>query len=469
MKLRSFNIFGKAAPPQPATRRYEGAGGGRRWDSAPQRLSPISDAHSGRLPISARARHFTQNNGIAAKIAEELVSGIIGTGFGVQSMHPDKSTRKAIEDRFYYWQRRADFLGRTSLSGVYAQAARSWVIAGEAFIQFKNRNGAVALALLDPEQIDPALTRDLGGGARIVAGVEFDKDGQRVAYHVLRDSPGQPFAAIRESVRVPADEIIHLYIPLAPGQVRGVSWFAPVLLKLHEIDQTCDAILIRTKIAACLSGFVIDPEGTDGPLAGAQQTAPDKPELMIEPGVVFNLKPGEDVRFNDPPEIGAETVDFLKWQAREIAAGVGVTYEAATGDLSGVNYSSIRAGTIDFRRRIDTIRLNYLIPLVIDPTWRRFLLTEALAGRLPADAILRDFETASAVEFIPPGWSWIDPAKEIAADRDAVEAGFKSRREVVAARGRDIDALDAEIAADRQRAATIGIATGVKTPPTEEK
>ena len=466
MELFGFEIKRKS-PPKITARRYEGASGGRRWDSAPSTLSPIADAHDGRRPIAARARHFDQNCGFAAKISSELTSALIGTGYGVQSIHPDPNIRKDIEDRFYYWQRRADFHGRTNFGGISAQAVRSWCVAGESFVQLKNRNGAIALALLDPEQIDPAKTIDLGGGARIVAGVEFDKEGRRVAYHILRDPPGQVFASIRESVRVPAEEIIHLFTPLAPGQVRGVSWFAPSLLKLHEYDQTSDAILIRTKTSACLSAFVVDPEGNDGALSGSKEDQQGRPELEIEPGVVFNLRPGEDIRFNDPPDIGAETVEFLKWQAREIAAGVGVTYEMATGDLSGVNYSSIRAGAIDFRRRIDSLRVHHFVPLFLEPIWRRFLVTEALANRLPADAILSDFETASAVEFIPPAWSWIDPAKEIAADREAVAAGFKSRREVVAGRGRDIDALDAEIADDKKRAKALGIEFGT-LPPAKE-
>lgn len=462
-----MEIFGvqisRAAPPKTKVRRYEGAGGGRRWNAAPVGSTAIADAHAARGPLAARARHFTQNSGIASKIVDELVSAIVGSGYHPQSLHVDPAIRKAIEDRFYFWERRADFNGRTTYTGLKAQAVRSWVIAGEAFIRMQFRNGSLALQLLDPEQIDPALTRDLGSGGRIVAGVEFDSDGQRVAYHIMRDAPGAPFASSRETSRVPADEIVHLFIPLSPGQVRGVSWFAPSLLKLHEYDQTCDAILIRTKVAACLSGFVVDAQGEGGPLNSGEADSAGRKEFELEPGVVFPLGENEDIRFNTVPDLGAETGDFLKLQQREISAGVGVTYELATGDLSGVNYSSIRAGTIDFRRRIDSLRLHYLVPLFLEPVWRKFLVTEALAGRLPADAILADFESASAVEFIPPGWSWIDPAKEIAADREAVAAGFKSRREVVASRGRDIDALDAEIALDRKKQKELGLSFGPAT------
>ncbi|HPE29811.1 MAG TPA: phage portal protein [Parvularculaceae bacterium] len=447
-------------------RRYEGAGGGRRWSDAPASGAPIADELAARGPMRIRARHAVQNSGLAAKIADELVSAMVGTGFGFQSIHPDQAIRTQIENRFWRWAKRAAFDGRATLTGVIAQAARGWVIDGEAFLMWKGgADGAQRLLLLDPEQIDPALTRDLGGGARIVAGIEFDTEGRRVAYHVLRDAPGQPFAGYREAVRVPASEIIHLFTPISPGQVRGVSWFAPALLKLFDYDKTADAMLMRAKVGACLTAFVTQaPDGVSQGMLGQVDNTDPKPTIELSPGAVIDLASDEDVKFPSLPEIGSEMMDFLKWNAREIAAGLGVPYETATGDLSGVNYSSIRAGLIEFRRRIDALRTQILFPVVLEPIWRRVLLADALAGKLPADAMLGDFEDAAAVEFIPPGWQWVDPMKDVQADRDAVAAGFKSRREVVAARGRDIDALDAEIAADRKRAKALGIDFGGSTP-----
>lgn len=455
--------WGRNRAEKPAgKRRYEGGAGGRRWQDGAVTRNPNADALAGYRPIAARARHAVQNNGLAAKAAEELVSAIVGGGFSFQSLHPDETLRAKIEVAHRAWSRAADIDGRTCLDGLIAQAVRGWVVDGEGFIRFTIDGGALRLMLLDPDQVDPALHRDLGGGRRIVAGVEFDEWGRRAAYHVLTDPPGQPFATIREPVRVPASEIIHLYTPLSPGQVRGVSWFAPVLLKLKDHDGASDALLVLTKIASCMVASIV--KVNDGEGIGFPDANPDPDTgvsmLTTEPGAAWQLAEGEDIRWNTPPRIGEEMISFLKWQAREIAAGLGVPYESMTGDLEGVNYSSIRAGTIDFRRRIDALRRQILEPLVLGPVWRRWLTVEALAGRLPADAVLNDFEAAAGVEIIPPGWSWVDPAKEIAADRDAVDAGFKSRREVVAARGRDIDTLDAEIAADNARAKSLNLSFG---------
>ena len=79
-----------------------------------------------------------------------------------------------------------------------------------------------------------------------------------MAYHVLRHPPGDSLPPLDatpwETVRLPAEDIVHLFHPLAPGQLRGVSWLAPVLLRLHELDAFEDATLARQKVAALLPG-----------------------------------------------------------------------------------------------------------------------------------------------------------------------------------------------------------------------
>jgi capsid protein len=63
-------------------------------------------------------------------------------------------------------------------------------------------------------------------------------------------------------VRVPASEIIHLFRPLRPGQIRGEPWLARALVKLNELDQYDDAELVRKKTAAMFAGFItrLSPE-----------------------------------------------------------------------------------------------------------------------------------------------------------------------------------------------------------------
>ena len=290
------------------------------------------------------------------------------------------------------------------------------------------------------------LNVNIGRHSRIVAGIEFDAHRRRLAYHTFEDSPDQPFAVSLRARRIEAADMLHIFRAHLPGQVRGISWFAPVLLRLADHDAAEDALLVRLKTEAMFAGFIYERSPSAGGFDG--EDVDNILETGLEPGTLQILPLGKDIKFPTPPSGSGAAGDFLKAQLRGIAAGLGVSYEKMTGDLTGVNYSSIRAGEIDFRHRIEATQDQVLIPQALRPIWRRWITLEILAGRIAAPGFEDDPTPWLWASFIRPGWPWIDPEKEIRADVAAVEAGFKSRREAVTGRGRDLDNLDAEITAD---------------------
>jgi capsid protein len=66
-----------------------------------------------------------------------------------------------------------------------------------------------------------------------------------------------------ELVRVPADQVCHVFHPIAEGQIRGVPWVAPMMVRLWLLDQYDDAELDRKKVAAMFAGFVTRPGPDD--------------------------------------------------------------------------------------------------------------------------------------------------------------------------------------------------------------
>ena len=146
------------------------------------------------------------------------------------------------------------------------------------------------------------------------------------------------------------------------------------------------------------------------------------------------MRPGQDIRFSDPARIGREVIEFLEITAAEIAAGLGVPFEQLTTDLRRVNFSSIRAGLVEFRRRTEAIQFNVLVHQFCDPVWRRWVTTEILAGRLAAPGFERDPEPYLSANWLPPKTHWVDPLKDAEGEVVAIEAGLMSRRQAVAAR-----------------------------------
>ena len=61
-----------------------------------------------------------------------------------------------------------------------------------------------------------------------------------------------------------------------------------------------------------------------------------------------------------------------------------------------------------------------------------------------------------AVKWIPPKWDWVDPLKDRKAEIEAIEAGLKSRSDVIESEGYDAEEVDRRIAADHAREEDLG-------------
>src|SRR5581483_11176066 len=208
-----------------------------------------------------------------------------------------------------------------------------------------------------------------------------------------------------------------------------------------ELDQYDDAELVRKKTAAMFAGFVTKNAPEDVLVGEGAADANGAALTGLEPGTLQVLLPGEDVKFSNPADVGASYETFMRVQLRSIAAGMGITYEQLTGDLTGVNYSSIRAGLLEFRRRCEQFQHQVIVFQMCRPIWRAWIDAAVLAGALPAGDGNYD------VKWIPPGFAWVDPLKDIKAQIMAVRAGFKSHAEEI----------DREIAADNTRADQLGL------------
>lgn len=390
------------------------------------------------------------NNPLAASGLETWVTSLVGTGVKMQSRHAVQPLRNVLSQRFEAWTDTADADGQTDFYGLQASAVRSMVVSGEAFILLINQPGGLKLRLIDPEQVDASHTAQLTNGAQIIQGIEIDATGRRIAYHVFDERPGHLTGFKRDRKRIPAEDICHLFRPLWPGQMRGISFFAPVLLRMSDHDGTRDAQQVRQRAGAMLAAFIRTNDAAGAPMEGDQSGSSLTGGL--EPGTMKYLAPGEDIVFSNPPAIGMDAIAFMKLTEREIAVGLGVPAHLLGGDLSDVNYSSVRAGLVAFRERVEALQHSVLVYQFLRKVYQRWVTIEVLQGNVKTT-----IDEALPAVWVTPRPTWVDPLKDAEAEILLVNNGMKSRREVVASRGIDVEALDIEIAADQARAKALGL------------
>ena len=297
------------------------------------------------------------------------------------------------------------------------------------------------LQMLEADFLDQARTMGLVNG-HVMEGVQFDEMGRRVAYWLFSYHPGgvlilNPRGGI-VSQPVPAEQIMHVYRVLRPGQVRGVPWLAPVMMALRDLDDYCDAERVRKKVEACVTAFVEQPEGIDGDPLGIAGTDPSSglPVESFQPGMVEYLKPGQEVKFNNPPAAGGYR-EYKMTELQGIMAGIGLPYELGTGDMSQVNYSSWRGGMLGFRNTVEAYRWLTLIPLFCMPVWRRFIDTLILQGKIPQSAANDPKISLRTVQWTAPRFESVDPVKDAEAVLKDVRMGRKTWFEAVLENGYD--------------------------------
>lgn len=453
---------------------HEAAGGGRRsfaW--LPANPGAVAALMATQTELRTKSRDLVRRNAWANAALESYVANAIGTGIKPQSLVADAALRERIQMLWRDWTLDADASGLTDFYGLQALACRAMLEGGEALVRIRYRRPedglAVALQLqvLEPEHLPVTMNATAENGNVIRAGIEFDRLGRRVAYHLYRAHPEDGALAPMsgnggiETVRVDASEILHLFRPLRPGQIRGEPWLARALVKLNELDQYDDAELVRKKTAAMFAGFITRLAPEDNLMGEGVSDANGVALAGLEPGTLQILEPGEDVKFSQPADVGASYADFLRMQFRAVAAAMGVTYEQLTGDLTQVNYSSIRAGLLEFRRRCEALQHGVLVHQLCRPIWQAFIEQAALEGALSLPGYARGGQGKRreylAVKWIPQGWQWVDPKKEFDAMLTAIRSGLLSRSEAISSFGYDAEDVDREIAADNARADALGL------------
>ncbi|WP_253306904.1 phage portal protein [unidentified bacterial endosymbiont] len=452
---------------------YEAAGSGRRthtWNAPSS--GPSAIALGGLQALRDRARAMTRNDPYAFSAIDHLVSSTIGTGITPKPQHPDDQIRRQLQELWDDWTEEVDGDGRTDWYGLQAIVCRTLYEAGECFVRLQpqrlNADWAVPLQLqlLEPEFVPHEKHELLANGHAIRAGIEFNRQGQRVAYWVYPRHPGErlePQFGANQLIRVPADQLLHIFEPLRPGQLRGVPLLAPVLTRLKSLDNFDDAVLFRQEVSNLFAGFIRKPvpdEPLTDPLTGAP-LRPDSdgftPMVGLEPGTLQELLPGEDIHFSTPPDAGNTYPDFMRQQLLATAAGAGLPYELLTGDLRGISDRIIRVVLNEFRRRIEQRQFGIFVYQLCRPVRNAWLDLAVLAGAIQLPDYPQQRRHYRRTRWVPQGWPYLHPVQDVQARRMEVRAGFTSRSEVALRQGYDAELIDAENAADNARVDAWGL------------
>jgi lambda family phage portal protein len=427
----------------------------------------------------ARARWLVRNNGYAKAALRSWATATVGPGIKPSPRIDDAEIKKAVTQAFTDWTDEADAENVTDFYGIARRVSRECFLAGETFVRLVPRPATSGLAVplqlrvLPSEQLPLWKNEQAPNGRAIRLGIEFDDQGNRAAYWFWRANPTDAtlsFAmavASNQLVRVPAEEVLHVYDPVEAGQLRGLSSYAPAIVKLFMMDVYDDAELERKKQAARFATFITRPatnlenieQDIDQPGTVPDAGGNDTLDPYYGPGAFMMLGEGDDVKFSAPADVGGGYEPFQYRVLLQICSALGVPYGELSYDLSKATYASSRAGLLAFRGDVEAFQYAVLVYQFLRPVYLRWLQTAVVAGAvpIPVAAWNRDRARFARFQAITPRAPWVDPVKDVQAEALSVNNGFKSRSAVIEAQGYDAEEVDQQIAAERERAEELGL------------
>lgn len=440
----------------------------RGWN--PGSAGPRSALSGSLVNLRNRSRDQIRNNGLIAHGVTSLVTNEIGTGIVPRSRAKDDDLRLSINALWALSSRELDADGVLDIYGQQSLCSRTRTSAGEVFIRRRPRRASdklhvpLQVQLLEPEFVPVDLNRKLNNGNEIACGIEFDRRGRRVAYHMYREHPGDAsgFSAAGDLLRIPARDVIHHYMPLRPGQIRGEPGAATSLLSARDFHEYVDAELMRKKTRAPYSVFLKRPAieyGDDtqlDPLTGLpNDTEDDIPTMSQVPGSIMTGLPGEEPILFDGDDNGNGYADYIRNQIMGMAAGMNLPYELMSGDWSKVNDRLVRVVLNEFHRYIESIQDHYMIHQVCGGIWNWWMDAAVLSRALVIPGYASQRSDALQCEWRPQGWQFVHPVQDVDAKIKSIAAGLTSRQAEAAKSGWDVEEIDQQNREDQERSSDL--------------
>jgi lambda family phage portal protein len=429
-------------------RAFEGAKKSRRTDGWLTNLAgPNADIKAALGTLIQRHQDLVDSDPYCKRAIDVIVSNWIGEGVEGAPRGGTKAFARGWDE--WASSTDCDYHGRCNFYGLQELAARTIATRGSVLARQRveptlTRSGLVPLQLqlMEPDWLDTGKDN----GVSVIGGKEYDAEGRWLGAWLYDHHPGDAsFGRLRMSSSfVPASELLHVFEMRRPGQYTGIPWGTSVLLRARDIADYESAEVLKQKLAACFAAFITDTD-LESDREGDELTE------TIEPGLLQRLAPGQSIELATPPRV--EGYDsFMRSNLRAIAMGYGITYEALTGDLTNVNFSSGRMGFLEFSRNIARWRWNILVPQLLDPVarWYADLAQVTSGGRVPR-----------RMTWTPPLREMINPAEEIKWLAEAVKAGFMTLSEVQRSFGYVPSDLLDELAEDLTQARLRGLALTV--------
>lgn len=420
------------------------------WITDPGNAEDSIDLYSSTL--RKRARDLYEGGGLARSGPQTLKTSVVAWGI-IPKPKIDGEALKMTEQKkeeaerqiareFKLWANNAmcDAERQQNFYGLQQLAFLSMLMSGDVFALFgmkpnKRTPYQTTVRLLEsdrictPDSSGDSTSQDLDNGGRIIDGVEINKEGEVVRYHVSSRSPlastdGSELTwtaidAFGSNTGLP--NMLHIMTYERPEQRRGVPFVSAEIESLKQFSRYMNSELAANVVSAMLTCFITSQEddghfGMEDAVNEEDKVSEDDLNLELAPGAIYSLPPGKDIKEVNPLRSNAQFESFVNTTITMIAASMGIPKEVILKKYES-NYTAARAALLDFWRSVRVYRTSF-VNQFCQPIYEQWLSEAVAAGRIDAPGFFDDPIIRQAwCECIWMGASMghVDPLKEVNA------------------------------------------------------
>ena len=449
------------------------------WNASSK--SPQEDIDRNLHTLRQRSRSLMMSAPIAVSAIKTNRTNIVGVGLKARPtvdravLGISEAEAKAWEDKtgreFELWAK-SKHCDSTKINNFYEMqqiACLSWLMNGDAVALIKYSDSessfmpyGLRIHMIESDKVCNPYSSgsyvnlqqtNTENGNRIYNGVEIDKDGAVVAYHICNTYPQSSLQAEKKWKRVEAfgkrtgfPNVLVIFESERAEQYRGVPYLAPVIESLKQLTRYSEAEIMAAVINGFFTVFITTEKNTaEMPFTGIRdddsEDADDARSYGLGPGMINILAPGEDIKMADPARPNTNFDAFTTSFAKYIGSALEIPYELLLKQF-GASYSASKAA-LEEAWKAFRMKRAWLVNDFCQPIYEMWLVEAIAKGRIKApgfylDAAIR--EAWSKCTWNGPSQGMLDPLKEINAATKRVELGVSTRqRETMEMNGGSFD------------------------------
>lgn len=444
--------------------------------------------------LRIRSRDLYTGGGLGRGAPSTMVTNVVGWGIRPRPKI-DKALLGMSDEAAEEWQkntlREFEMWAKTPMCDAARQntfwelqelAFRSELMSGDVFALFGQKPNArnpyqLVIRLIEadrvstPESTGESEAQNTDGGGRIVDGVEINKNGEVVKYHIATYHPLQdetPEEITWEHIDAYGKDtglpnVLHLMTVERPEQHRGIPFVSAMIVQVKQLDRYLDAELAASIVAAMLTVFITNDGSDDDGYDSINDSIPEDEKVTdssmkveLGHGNIYEMPPGKHIEKVGDNRAPTAFDSFVQQVITMIGSSMEIPYEVLMHRYDR-NYTASRSAILDFWKVVRRYRQHF-IEQFNQPIYEQWLAEAVALGRVEAPGFFDDPAVRDAwcgCQWIGTSQGHVQPVQEAQAaqirmntgistgEQEAMEYNGGDYMENLAQRGREIAAQNA--------------------------